>query len=170
MQSIIANTLAHSPVPPVPKSSTPVDLTLRQQPISFLADTDSIDYDIDTGANRIIVNDVNLLSNFVPSKSSIKGIGGQGVQTMGSGQLSLRLTTDSGFVSHVHHLHAVLVPSSPYNLISPHAIIPQMRAQGYTIQYFHHDDLTYVWRYKPKEKKRFYNLTVPISKNKLFHL
>ena len=36
----------------------------KDEPITFIADTDSRQWILDTGTNRFIVNDVNLLTNF----------------------------------------------------------------------------------------------------------
>ena len=49
----------------------------------------------------------------------IKGIGGFPIQVTGGGKLNLTLQSDGGQVSQIKNLDAVLVPSSPYNLIPP---------------------------------------------------
>ena len=61
-----------------PSKSTTSHLTsLRQHPYCFIVDTDSVPYIIDTGANRIIVNDAKLLKQLNPTSDKIKGIGGK---------------------------------------------------------------------------------------------
>ena len=49
---------------------------LHQQPICFIADTESVKYVIDLAANRIVLNDANLIKNLKITSATIKGIGG----------------------------------------------------------------------------------------------
>ena len=48
----------------------------QQKAYSFVVDTDSVSVVIDTGANRIIVNDKAILSDFKETKVSVKGLKG----------------------------------------------------------------------------------------------
>ena len=47
---------------------------LSQKPYCFIADTVSIQYAIDTAANRIIVNDARYITYLVPTSDKIKRI------------------------------------------------------------------------------------------------
>ena len=59
----------------------------------------------------------------------IKGIGGFPIQVTGGGKLNLTLQSDGGQVSQIKNLDAVLVPSSPYNLIPPQLLVAQMKIE-----------------------------------------
>ena len=111
------NTITLTPPPP----------DLRNEPIYFIAETDSITYAVDSGSNRFILNDSNYMSNMIITKASIRGIGGKGVQMSGSGDHSLLLKSDDGDFDTIPDLPAVYVPSSSYNLIPPHLLIKHMR-------------------------------------------
>ena len=105
----------------IPEAST------RNEPICLITDFDSVHYVVDTGANRIIVNDTRLLIRFTPYSSNIKGIGGTKVKIIGTGILTLHLRNDIGTSTSVRNLSTVLVPSSPYDLIPPQILIKQMK-------------------------------------------
>ena len=111
----ISNTISEAATQPSPLSTR----GLQQEPYCFVVDTDSIPYIIDTGANRIIVNDARHLQNLVATSDKIKGIGGKCVRIAGVGTLSLPLRSDDGNTDIISGLNAVYVPSSPYNLIPP---------------------------------------------------
>ena len=100
----------------------------------------------------------------------IKGIGGSPVQVTGGGKLNLTLQSDGGQVSQINNLDAVLVPSSPYNLIPPQLLVAQMKNRGFLIEKFYHDEKQYVFEYRPptNHPKLLHNFTVPISSNGLF--
>ena len=142
---------------------------LPTEPYCFIADTDSVSFVVDSGANRIIVNDASLLSHLTITNAKIKGIEGSPVQIKGVGKLSISLKSDSGKFSTVKNLDAVLVPSSPYNLIPPQLLVTQMKARGFSINYFHHSDKTYVFSYTPSHMHlQAQTLTIPINNNDLF--
>ena len=109
---------------------------LRQDPICFIADTDSVSYTVDTAANHIIATDAGMLTDLKICSSNIKGVGGKGVQITGTGKLLLPLTSDSGDTDIISGLDAVLVPTCQYNLIPPQMLIEQMKLKGYAIKYF----------------------------------
>ena len=67
----------------------------------------------------------------------IKGIGGSPVQVTGGGKLNLTLQSDGGQVSQINNLNAVLVPSSPYNLIHPQSLVAQMKNRSFLIEKFY---------------------------------
>ena len=92
---------------------------IRQDPIYFIADTDSRFYIIDTGASRVIVNDATLLKDIKISPSRVKEIGGTKVRISGTGKLTLLLKSDDGQLNLLPNVNAVLLPSSPYNLLPP---------------------------------------------------
>jgi hypothetical protein len=64
------------------------DEKLRHLPYCFVADTDSVEYIIDTGANRIIINNAKLFTSFRAIESSVKGIGGTAVKANGTGTMT----------------------------------------------------------------------------------
>ena len=120
--------------------------------------------------NCIIVNDDNYITDLVPTRNKIKGIGVDSMGTAGTGKLCLPLKSDKGIVIIIPDIDAVYVPSSPYNLIPPQILITQMMQQGFDIENFHHDQLKYVLNYIKPEGKSSHIITTPISKNHLFHL
>ena len=152
------------------KLSSALKNNLPQVLYCFIADTDSILYAIDTAANRIIVNNANYITELVPTTNKIKGIGGNCVRIAGTGKLCLPLKSDDGTVTIIPDIDAVYVPSSPCNLIPPQILITQMKLQGFDIKYFHHNELQYVLNYTKPEGVSSHTLTIPISKNGLFHL
>lgn len=162
---------AASPLDTPHSTTSSVSPPLRIEPVGFIADTDSTAYVIDTGANKIVVNDARLLTNLKITKAKIKGIGGKSIGISGIGQIKLSLRSNSGQVDTVKDLEAVFVPSCPYNLIPPHILIKQMRAQGFIIDHFCHDDTEYIFRYtsplRPSTSQPC-TLTIPIGSNNLF--
>ena len=56
---------------------------------------------IDTGSNRVMLNDVKLFSNYRPARDKIKGINGMPTETKGVGTLKFSLVSDDGKVDHV---------------------------------------------------------------------
>ena len=82
-------------------------------PSCFVADTDSTNFVIDTGTNRIIVNDASLLCDFQAMEGGIKGVGGNPTKITGTGSLPIQLPWDDQTTSQVTLKDAVLVPSSP---------------------------------------------------------
>ena len=91
----------------------PLEPRIQQESFPFIADTDSQQFVIDSGSNRIIVNDASLLNNLRVTTDKIKGIGGSPVQVTGGEKSNLTLQSDGGQVSQINNLDAVLVPSSP---------------------------------------------------------
>jgi len=73
-----------------------------------VVDTDSVPSIIDTGANRILVNDAKLLHDLTPTTDKVKGIEGKCVRISGVGKLSLHLKSDYVHSSIVKHLHESL--------------------------------------------------------------
>ena len=146
-QTLSSNSIDIYPsIPTIPKAPPP---GIRNDPICFIADTDSVNYIIDTGANRIILNDCSLISNLQITRDKIKGIGGKGIQMSGTGTHKLGLKSDNGHYDIIPNLPVVYVPSCPYNLIPPQLLIKHMKAIGYTITDFSHDDTTYAFKYRP---------------------
>ena len=96
-----------------------LDPILRNVPISFIADTDSTDYILDTSANRFIINDACLFLKLNSRLTKVKGINGADTSALGDGTINLTLSSDANQVTELHNIPAVYVPSSPYNLLSP---------------------------------------------------
>ena len=168
--AINASTTVNQHHPVISNVSSSPDASIRNEPICFITDSDSVHYVVDTGANRIIVNDARLLTRFTPSSSNIKGVGGTKVKILGTGILTLHFKNDNGTSTSVRNLSAVLVPSSPYNLIPPQILIKQMKLQDYTVNHSKHDETEYIFNYKKIDDASFQTLTVPISPNGLFSL
>ena len=61
--------IAHDPAP---KDPSPDPSSIKTEPYCFVADTNSVQYIVDTGANRVIVNDINLLRNVRMMHGTIK--------------------------------------------------------------------------------------------------
>ena len=164
-----SNTTSEAAALPSPSSMR----GLQQEPYCFVVDTDSIPYIIDTGANRIIVNDARHLQNLVATSDKIKGIGGKCVRIAGVGTLSLSLRSDDGNIDVISGLNAVYVPSSPYNLIPPQILIKQMKIKGFAIDRFNHDDKDYTFVYSSPSlpiNTPPRSITVPLGSNQLFTL
>lgn len=120
---------------------------LNQTPYCFITDTDSIPYVIDTGANRIIVNDIKLLHNITATSDKVKGIGGKCVRITSIGKLSLALHAENGITDTVNDLDTVCVPSSPYNLLPPQLLVQQMKFRGFQVDKFKHDNKHFILAY-----------------------
>ena len=116
-----------------------LELRISHEPFSYIVDTDSHQFVIDSGSNRIIVNNASLLNNLHVTADQINGIGGSPVQVTGGEKLNLTLKSDGDQVSHINNLDAVLVPSSPYNLIPPQLLVTQIKNRGFLIEKFYRD-------------------------------
>jgi hypothetical protein len=103
------------------------DQSISQIPFCFVADTDSVPYILDTGANRVILNDAKLFHKFQARNGSVKGIGGDPVTLSGVGSIRLPLKSDNGSVDYVDVDDAVYVPTSPYNLVPPQVLIHKLK-------------------------------------------
>ena len=135
---------------------------INNEPHCFLVDTDSIPFVIDSGANRIIVNDVRLLSAMKHTSDKIKGIGGKCTRITAKGFISLSLKSDNG-----------LVNTSPCNIIPSQLLISEMKKCEYWIKSFAHDDKIYKFEYSksyPPNDTTTNTITGPIQNNGLFPL
>jgi hypothetical protein len=150
-------------------AENPPDAKLRCLPYCFVADTDSIPFVLDTGANRMIINNVKLFKHFKSRKGNVKGIGGAPVKLFGGGTVRISLKADDGTVlTDVDIDDAVYVPTSPFNLIPPQILISKMRHDGHYDNYAKHDDREYVFSYGATVQSKLKTLTVHIGVNKLF--
>lgn len=150
-------------------SSTHIEAGLKNTPECFIADTDSEGYVIDTGANRVIVNDIRLLRDISMHKGSIKGVNGAPTTSTAIGtHVPFHLQSDCGHVHSFPNIPAVYVPKCPYNIFPPHLFVKHLKQHNYQVNQFHHDDVNYVFRYKPPCSKTFLTKTIPLSSNDLF--
>ena len=101
---------------------------LRQEPICFVADTDSVNFVINLAANRVILNDSSLMTDLKIISATIKGIGRKGAPITGIGKFQLPLKSEDGSFTTISNLDAVFVPSSPYNCIPPQILISAMQS------------------------------------------
>ena len=147
-------------------------IRVRSQPHCFIVDTDSVGFIFDSGSNAVIVQNKNLLTDFRPTRSSVKGVGGSRTAAHGIGVLPLQLQADDG-TAHIVRMKAVYVPSSPYNLLPPQLVVRSLRHSGYQASCVH-DDALYTLQYSklnpsaPSDPPKV--LTVPIADNDLFML
>ena len=173
-KTIIQQTTSSTSLPSTtnPSQPKPPTSTIRNEPICFIADTDSMTYAVDSGANRVILKEFNSMTNIKITKGSIQGIGGKGVTMTGSGHHELTLQSDDGHFDTIPSLPAVCVPSSPYNLIPPQLLIKHMKSMGYIITDFSHDDTAYKFKYiSPTDTtKTQRTVSIPIAPNGLFIL
>jgi hypothetical protein len=77
-------------------ADSPVEVNIPKDPYCFVADTDSSRYLLDTGANRVILNDKGLLSGFHLAEGEVKGVGGAPALINGNGKCKLTLHFDDG--------------------------------------------------------------------------
>ena len=124
-ETVISNTVSSVTTVATPSlDDEPVpDNELRFTSYLFVADTDSVPYLINTTANRVIVNNIKLLSNFKAIRGGVKGVGGTSVSIHVIGSLSLPLQYDAGAVDYVCIHDAVYVPISPFDLLPPQILI-----------------------------------------------
>ena len=103
----------------------------------FLADTDSSKFLVNTGANRVIVNDAKLLNRFQSLQENIQGIGGKSTMMCGTGQCRVPICFDCGSECVVIFElgKAIYVPSLPYNIIPPQMLSKKLCEQGATIRH-----------------------------------
>jgi hypothetical protein len=146
------------------------DSKLKNLPYCFVADTDSVAYVLDTGANRLIINNAKLFAKFTASNGRVKGIGGDPVQILGTGSVRIPLKSDDGKVDYVSFDDAVYVPTSPYNLLPPQILHLNMKAQGYDVDDSRHNESRYLFTYKKSAEtnNKPRSLTVPVGPNLLF--
>ena len=144
--------------------------TLRITPLSFIADTDSTEYILDTGANRFIINDARLFVKLTSRKSQVKGINGADTPALGHGIIDLPMISDSQQVSLLRGVPAVYVPSSPYNLLPPQLLVREMKQHGFRVRYSEQNDVEYIFNYNPnpQSSSSFHRLTVPLGHNDLY--
>ena len=147
-------------------SDTALDPALPTTPHCFVVDSDSTPYILDTGANRFIVNNARLLSNFVAIQGGVKGINGTSVSIIGQGTLSIHLPRPDGRQDTIQ-VEAVLVPSSPFNLIPPHLLVAALKHSGFRVKYFKHDDKQYVINYYTRRDVQR-TIRIPLDDRNLF--
>jgi len=141
---------------------------LKSAPVAFVVDTDSSEFLLDTGANRVIVNDKTLLTHFALNRQSVKGIGGSPVISGGTGTLSLPLTSDQGHKETVVFENAIYCRTSPFNLLPPQILMRTLKQQyGHTK--VTHDDTHYCLEWIDSTKTNR-TTTLHISANDLFVL
>ena len=140
---------------------------LRNTPHCYVMDSDSCTYLLDSGANRFIVNDAKMLTQFMPTQASVKGISGTSVAIRGMGQHQLTLKSDNNYKMTLH-VDAAFVPSSPYNIIPPQLLISALKVNGYEAGTATHDNRLYTFTCN-KDKKN-HQLTVRTNENDLFVL
>ena len=146
---------------------------LPREPRVFTVDTDGQKYLVDTGANRVIVNDPTLFDSYSPlqraPKNNVKGIGGKPVTIAGLGTLTLPVTSDEGHVDRVVFQGACYVPTSPVNIVPPQMLVAALKHYGFKVD-FHGDDELFVFRYAPPSKSSATRtLTCRLESNRLWY-
>ena len=100
---------------------------ILQTPHSFIADTDSIEIFLDTGANRVVVNNKTLLTNFIPTNDKFKVIVENPTTVVGTGTFNISLQSNNGIYDKFFAKKAIYVPTSPYNIIPPQLLLQIMK-------------------------------------------
>ena len=137
---------------PTVLNKTPPDY-LKQHPCCFMVDTDSVEYVLDTDANRVIVNNARLIYGYRSATAQVKGIDGEPTTATGAGFINLPLKSDDGQILIIPKIPVMHVPSCPYNLMPPQLFVKEMKARNFSVKHFKHDDNEYVLKYKPPEDK-----------------
>ena len=90
----------------------------------------------------MIVNNPNMLSSFLYSSGSVKGIDRIPVKIRGHGKLHFSFIPDSDKVTHYNEmLNGVYVSSSPFNIIPPQIIITHLNIKyNLHVDYDKNDD------------------------------
>ena len=141
---------------------------LSNEPFCFIADTDSAEWLVDTGANRFIVNRKELLRDFRSVKGGIKGIGGASTKILGVGKLQLPLPgSKDGSIPDLT-VDAVYVPTCPFNILPPQLLYKTLQSAGWRPESPQHDDSEYRFQYTPNGQGRTSKLVVPIDRKDLF--
>ena len=154
-----------------PSTTTSPPLPLKNEPITFIADTDSRKWILDTGTNRFIVNDLNLLSDYTPGGGKVKGINGNPTIISGTGILKLCIKSDSGRHVSLPPISAVYIPSCPYNLLSPQLLISHLKEHGYSVPPFQHTDTAYTFEFTCPPSQQLpssLRFTCPLTSKSLF--
>ena len=155
--SAIGNSATSNPAPDI-----------FQTPHSFIADTNIIKICLDTGANRVIVNDKNLLTNFIPTNDKVKGIGEKPTTVVGTGTFNISLQSDNGIHDKFSEKKALYVPTLPYNIIPPQILLQIMREKSCISHMSQVGEREFLLHYRRKTGVKLITLTVLISLNGLF--
>lgn len=147
--------------------TTKTDSSLSNLPFCFLCDTDSIPHLADTGANRIILNNPRMVTNFKAADGGVKGIDGALVPIAGVGKYDFPLRSDKG-VKHNISVPVVCVPSSPFCLFPPQLLHKLMQEEGFDVRQFKHDDKKYILEYRPPNEKSWHKMTIPVDQKGMF--
>jgi hypothetical protein len=141
--------------------------TLPNIPQCFLCDTDSIPHLADTGANRIILNNPQLVKNFKIAEGGVKGINGAPASIAGVGDYDFPLRSDDG-IKHNINVPVVCVPSSPFSLFPPQLLHKALQDKGFDVKHFKHDDKEYVFEYRPPNETTWRKMTIPVDHRGMF--
>ena len=82
---------------------------------------------MDTGANRVIVNDKTLLTDFISTKGKVKGVGANPTTVAGTRTFNIPLQSDDCIHDRFSAKKDIYVPMSPYNFIPPKLLLQVMR-------------------------------------------
>ena len=63
------------------------------------------------------------------------------------------------------YLPAMWVPTCPYNLMPPQLLVRYLKPAGFEVEWFKHDDKTYVFEYRRPGEEHFKKLYVPLGTN-----
>lgn len=161
---------AEPPQYPLGDSKSTEDMsTLRNLPHCFVADTDSFEVLVDTGANRFIVNNPRLLRNFKAERGAgIKGVGGSPVAILGSGTFTIKMKVTGTPKIVELDVPAVYVPSSPFNLAPPQLLRQELKGAGYQPNDFTLGDKEYTISFKDPSTGNNLSLIAPLDARDLF--
>ena len=155
---------------PVTTDDTYSGSNLRCTPFSFIADTNSTSYVLNTGSNIIILNDIRHFKVFHLFNGNIKVIGTYNDSIQVTGTTYIPTKSNYGKVDHIKVPVTVFVLSSPLNLLPSQLLTSALQNSRHKTNYSKNYDVKYIFNYKlPSEGKDIWkNLTIPIGKNKIF--
>ena len=144
---------------------------LRKAPLSFVSDTDSNSFVVDSGANCVILNDKSLFTTYKDMNLGVKGLHGKPVSAIGVGSVSFPLSDNEGSIHQLVFTNAVHVPSSPYHLLPPQLWKRNMTTNGFeatTEMPADSDDWIFKWRATSDGPWKIKH--IPLADNDLFFL
>ena len=98
-------------------TNTEPQATSQDCPHCFVADTDSVGFVLDTGANHTIINDARHVYGYKLTRAKVKGIGGDPTLSSGRGLIGIPLKSEGGRTSLIKGVPVMHIPSCPYNLL-----------------------------------------------------
>ena len=118
---------------------------------------------MNTGTNRVIVNDKTLLTNFIATKGKVKGVGANPTTFVGTRDFNLSLQSDNRIHVSFSSKEDIYVPIPPNNLIPPQLLLQIMRYKGCVAHMSQVGEREFLLHYRQKTEVEFRTLATPIS-------